>query len=91
MLGAPRLTIELPSSRTTRRPEIEVDHRRQTLARHILDYVQHAEAPISGELAMDEVKAPALVGQRQHGSRCPRAHGALSSLPTTHRQAFLAV
>src|SRR5512139_2024560 len=43
------------------------------------------------QMLVDEVQAPALVGKRQHRRRCPRADGAPSSLPATHRQPFLAI
>ena len=44
--------------------------------RYIVDDVQDAEPATGGELIVDEVQAPALVGKRQHRSRRPRAYGA---------------
>ena len=68
-----------------------IDHSRQTLARHIVDDVEHAEPPPGDELVVDEVQAPALVGKSQHRCRCPRADSALASLPAPDRQPLLAV
>jgi hypothetical protein len=43
-------------------PEIEVSNRRQALARHIIDDVEHPEPATGDHLIMHEVQAPALVG-----------------------------
>ena len=42
--------------------ERSVRDRRQTLARHIIDHVQHPEAPSAGELVMNEVERPSRIG-----------------------------
>jgi hypothetical protein len=68
-----------------------VYHRPDALARHVADDVEHAEPPSGDELVVDEVQAPALVGERRHRCRRPRACGATSVLPTTHRQTLFAV
>ena len=47
------------------------------------------EAASRGELVVDEVEAPALVGKHRRGR--PRADGAPSSPSTSDRQPFLAV
>ncbi len=53
--------------------------------------VTPASSRFRSHLVMHEVQTPALVGQRQHGGRCPRADGALASLPATYRQTLFAV
>lgn len=68
-----------------------IDHRRQALARHVIDDVDHPEASLGDELIVDKVQAPALVRKRQHRRRGPRADGASSSLPAAHRQPFLPI
>jgi hypothetical protein len=68
-----------------------VHHRTQAFARDVVDDVEHAESPASGKLVMHEVQAPALVGERQHRPRRPRADGAPSPLPAPDRQPLLPV
>jgi len=92
MPGRPRSATRSTDSRTTRLPgDRGVHHRPQTFARDIVDDVQHPEAPAGGKLVMHEVQPPALVGERPHRPRRPRAHGAPWSLPAPDRQPLLPV
>lgn len=54
MSGLPRRLIRSVSSRATRRPEIDVSG--IAARRHVVDDVQHAEAPSAGKLVMHEVQ-----------------------------------
>lgn len=44
-----------------------VRHGRKTLARHVIDDVEHPEPAACRHLVVHEVEAPALVGQRRNG------------------------
>jgi len=90
--GLPRLAISSVSSRTTRRPEIDVSG---TAVRHSrvtsFDHVEHAEPPARRHLIMDEVEAPALVRQRQHRSRCSGSNSPLAAASSPDPEPFLLV
>ena len=62
-----------------------------SLIGRFLRLLEDAVPPPRSQLIVHEVQAPALVGQRQHRGRRPRANGALSSLPATHCQTSLPV
>jgi len=68
-----------------------VDHCSQAFARHVIDDVEHPETTAGGKLVVNEVQAPALVGERQHRRGGPRANGAPSALPAPDRQPFFAI
>jgi len=53
--------ITSSSLRTTRCPEINVEHRPQTTTGHVIDDIENAEPPY-GKLVVGEVQVPALVG-----------------------------
>jgi len=63
-----------------------VDDCAQALARDIVDDVEHADASPGRELIVDEIEAPALVGERRHGGGGPRAHGAPAPRPRRPRR-----
>lgn len=58
-----------------------IDHRPQAPARNVVDDVEHPEPAPRDKPVMDEVQALALVGERQHRCRRPRADGAPSYVP----------
>ena len=60
---------QLPAHAATRNRGVR--DRRKTLARDVIDYVQHPEAPPAGELVMHEVERPARIGPRLDQDRCP--------------------
>tara|TARA_E500000305_G_C3984041_1_gene218385 strand:- start:713 stop:1144 length:432 start_codon:yes stop_codon:yes gene_type:complete len=51
-----------------------VGDRGEALPGYVIDDVEHAEPPATGELVMDEVQAPAGIGPSLHKKRCPRAN-----------------
>jgi transposase len=68
-----------------------VGDRRQALSRHVIDDVQDAEPPASGELVMNKIQRPAGVGSRLDQDRRPRSHSAPPTPSLAHRQAFFAI
>ncbi len=64
--------IRSVSSRATRRPEIDVSGIAAAFARHVIDDVEHTEAPPAGELIVHEVQRPARVRPCLDRDRRPR-------------------
>lgn len=68
-----------------------VRDRGQTFARHVVDDVEHMEAPAAGELVMHEIQRSARIRLCLHQYWRPRADGSSSRPTLAHRQSFLAV
>jgi hypothetical protein len=73
--GRPRRAIRASSSRTTRRPPIELS-------------TNQGEPPAPGQHVGDEVEQPALVGRLGARDRCARAGGPLADASPPHGQPF---
>ena len=92
MPGLPRRSISAVSSRATRRPEIEVSgiaarHSRVTSSTTFRMRNRRPPANWSWTKSRDQ-RALATASTED---RRPRSHGAPSSPPLAHRQAFLAI
>jgi len=68
-----------------------VRDRGQAFARHVVDDVQHPEAPPTGELVVHEVQGPACIRSRRDQDRRARAHRSSPRPALAHRQPFLPV
>jgi hypothetical protein len=68
-----------------------VGDRREAFARHVVDDVENAEPPATGELVMHEVQRPARVRLRLDKDRRPRSDRAAAGPALAHREPFLAV
>ncbi len=68
-----------------------VGNRRQTFARDVVDDVEDAEPPATGELVMHEVQRPAGVRPRLDKDWRPRSDSAAAGLALAHREPFLAI
>lgn len=75
------------SSRATRLPEMEVSG----IARHVVDDVQNAEPPATGELVMHEVERPARIWPWLDKDWRPPSDRAAAGSALSHHQPFLAV
>ena len=63
----------------------------KALTRHVIDDIEHSEPATRDELIVHKVETPALVGERQHGRRHPRAHRAFAPFSAAYRQAFFTI
>jgi hypothetical protein len=82
--GLPRRASIAVSSRATRRPEIDVSDRAQTLLGDVVDDVEDAEASAIGELVIDEVERPARVRPRFQKDRHPDANRLAAGASLAH-------
>jgi hypothetical protein len=74
VLGRPHWRKRLSSSRAdTPTGDRSVGDQRETFPGAIVDHRQDPEAPTIGQLVVNEVEAPALVGGRSHLDRPPRS------------------
>ena len=79
--GLPARSISAVSSRThPLAGDRRVGHGRQALPRHVVDDVQHPEAPAAGELVVHEVQRPAGVGAGLDQDRRAGADGTPAGL-----------
>lgn len=93
IFGPPRLGARLASSRTTRRPEIAASTTAARHSRDVVDDVEHAEPLPRDELVVNELEAPALVGNDSTGARprpSPRRRRRLALRPAFPKPATLA-
>ena len=68
-----------------------VGHGRQTFPRHVVDDVEDAEAPATGELVVHEVERPAGIYLGLDQDRRPHADSTPPGPAPAHRQTFLAI
>ena len=68
-----------------------VGDRTQTFLGDVIDDVQNAEAPATGELIVDKIQRPARIGLGLHQYWRPRANGLAASSASAHGQAFFPI
>jgi hypothetical protein len=89
--GRPHRAIRASSSRTTRRPTIELSTTRASASRVSRRPSPDQEPPAPGQHVGDEVERPALVCCLREGDRRARAGGSLAATSAAKGQAFLAI